>query len=323
MGLQKKIKNKLFSYARQLTYSSLKLIENETWVDLPESAFVKYAQSIGINNFSYHYEDGKKYPMLISDEIKFIGPPIGEDVSCHPKYIKKYKRYFYNHPTFSALPKEHLGLLHNLVIRCVTELSIFPYLPLRTSGLKEDYIFVDVGAFRGYVSIKASSILSGTGKVFCFEPITANNKLIQIQKELNSYDNLVLFKKAVSVKKEKEIAFYRSHNQINSEIPDHVKNKETTQINVKNISAKSLSQLILNENPKGVIISITTNGTEIEIAKSMIEFFSTYSQIDLKIVIPILYTKKLFNNESYFFIKYGFDIKNDYPSSIITKIKKI
>jgi len=266
-------------------------------------------------------EIGEKYPLITAREMKFIGLPIGENLSCPSSYLEKYKRYFSdNNEQFSKMSNEHLGLLHNLIIRYKTELSIFPYLPVRTQGLKQGYTFVDIGAFRGYVSLKAAKILSGSGKVYCVEPISNNNKLIHIQKRLNKLDNLVILNKAVSLKDEDEIKFYRSFNQVNSEIPNHVTNKKTTEIEVENISVKKLCDLIIKDKPKGIHMSITTNGTEIEITKKIITLLTETDIDQIKIVVPILYTDDLFKKHASFFSDKNYSLKRDYPWGIITKI---
>jgi len=51
MRIQDKIRNYLLHYLRTFTYSLLARVENSTWVDLPKSAFIKFANNLDILDY--------------------------------------------------------------------------------------------------------------------------------------------------------------------------------------------------------------------------------------------------------------------------------
>jgi FkbM family methyltransferase len=61
-------------------------------------------------------------------------------------------------------------------------------------------VVLDVGANIGYYTLLFARLAGEQGKVFAFEPDTANFRLLQENVELNGYRNVVLCRKAVSNK---------------------------------------------------------------------------------------------------------------------------
>ena len=56
----------------------------------------------------------------------------------------------------------------------MTEFSAYPYQAFRTYNLLPGDIFFDVGAFRGYVTLKAAQKIGENGFVYAVEPINEN-----------------------------------------------------------------------------------------------------------------------------------------------------
>jgi len=302
------------SKLRSFTYSLFNSINEYTWVDLPEQAIKAISNRLNFTDFDYYIDGDKKYPKINSSEGYFLGPSIGESFSCSASRIKRYRSIFPKH--YSTISDEHIGLIHNVIIRYHTELSSFPYLHNRTNSLSSDDVFVDIGAFRGYLTLKACKI--SNVRVITYEPINENAKIIDLQLSLNKISNVELNTAAVSLNEESEINFYRSFDQINSEINKHVKNKHTKTINVQNESVDNLLLKISNLKPRKVHFSITTNGTEIGICHNIIEKYLDYDLDVEKIVVPILYTKEIFSFEKYLNSN-SFLIDEEYPWAVIRK----
>jgi hypothetical protein len=96
-----------------------------------------------------------------------------------------------------------------------------------------------------------------------------------------------------------------------------VSNDKTTKIDVGNISVEKLCELIIQDNPTEIFMSITTNGTEIDLSKRMIEILLERNMPIKRIVIPILYTEEEFNKHKSFFSNCNFTLTREYPWCII------
>jgi len=64
--------------------------------------------------------------------------------------------------------------------------------------VKEGDVIVDLGAHIGYFTTLFAKLVGKTGKVYAFEPEESNFKLLEKNKKINGYDNIILEKKAVS-----------------------------------------------------------------------------------------------------------------------------
>lgn len=317
MKIIERIKSKLDRSIVQLIYFGISKIKRHTWLNIPNTALVEYISLLKIKDYTTHEEQGLSYPMIITENLTFLGPPDIEGTGFTNNQIRSYRESLESAGKITSdVSDKHVGLLYNLVTRYLTELSAFPYIPLRTKDLNEssNALFLDIGAYRGYLSLKAAEILKDRGRVICIEPIEENFKIIEIQKKINELDNLLILKKALSLNPESHIDFYRKHNQINSEIPIHLEATDAQKIQVGNISVNELTETILQHNPKLVVMSITTNGTEIELCKKLLLLISEKSSdIKLTMVIPILYTEKEFEKHRPFFDKLNCKIIMEFP----------
>lgn len=70
-----------------------------------------------------------------------------------------------------------------------------PYEPYTTElfvrALKPGSVVLDIGAQFGYYSLLAAKILGRTGRVFAFEPIPTNFKILKQNLRINGYDDIV------------------------------------------------------------------------------------------------------------------------------------
>lgn len=312
------IRSFISSSVRKITYALLGKFYKSTWVHIPEQVLSLLIARLSIGSFSYHLSEGNKYPLLITNKLKFVGPSIGDDICCSP-YFEGLYRQLQNtgSVSLSDIDQVHIGLLHNVLNRFLLEQSSLPYMPIRTFDIPHDCTFVDIGAFRGYLSVKAANQLSNAGKVLSFEPILENFKILKLHKDLNDLQNLEVYNSAITLDESEQVEFYRSFNQINSEIPDHVSNESTSTIKVANFSVSKLCEKIGTKLGSGIFMSITTNGTEVKLSKAIVKRM-LYDKMPLeRIVIPIHYTQKEFSKEISFFENLGFSIRVEYPWGVI------
>ncbi len=78
--------------------------------------------------------------------------------------------------------------------------------------VKEENIVVDLGANIGYFTLLAAKIVGPKGKVFAFEPEPKNYSYLVKNIELNNYNNVMTFQKAVSDKNGKTNLFLCSYD---------------------------------------------------------------------------------------------------------------
>ena len=67
-----------------------------------------------------------------------------------------------------------------------------------TTRLGKDAVFFDVGSYFGYYSLVVSKQTDGGAKVFAFEPVSSNYKLLVENLDLNRFDNIRAFQLAIS-----------------------------------------------------------------------------------------------------------------------------
>ena len=83
----------------------------------------------------------------------------------------------------------------------MTEFSSPPYQAYRTCNLQSGDIFFDIGAFRGYVTMKASQKIGEEGFVYAIEPINENIEFIKAHIKYNNLTNIKMIEGAVSINK--------------------------------------------------------------------------------------------------------------------------
>jgi FkbM family methyltransferase len=192
-----------------------------------------------------------------------------------------------------ALSPAHYALLDNIVNRYVAEFCAYPYQSLRTMNLLPGDVFVDIGAFRGYVAVKAARRVGERGKVYAIEPIEENFRFVEHHRDVNRLENLVALQGAVTPDVAADtVDFFRTENQGNACIEDHLKGNART-IKVVNIGASALLDKIRREMPgaRRIVCSLTTNGTEMTVAQAMMDAFDRDNTGGyLEITIPVIFT---------------------------------
>ncbi len=81
-------------------------------------------------------------------------------------------------------------------------LSLYAYEPFETEILKREarpgQVVVDAGANIGYYTLVLARAVGERGRVFAFEPVGSNLRLLETNVELNAYENVTLVQKAVT-----------------------------------------------------------------------------------------------------------------------------
>lgn len=226
------------------------------------------------------------------DNIRFAGPAEAPHWNCTTARIAELRRCVVRLPETDAIEftDAHLALLSNLIVRYVTEFSAYPYQAMRTAGLAPGDTFVDIGAFRGYVALKAALAVGNAGRVLAFEPMAENFTFLRAHQELNKLDNLTCVQSVVSNEDAAELPFFAEQNQRNALVQDHLTGDQT-QLKVKNTSATALASMAAEAASGRVMCSVTTNGTELQLAKALIDQMAGSRVTTLALTLPIIYTQ--------------------------------
>ena len=265
------------------------------WSNPPYSVYNFLLKKLQIVQLDYTNVNDQKMARVITltGQI-FLGPVETDELNCSSRTMSRTRIFLNNtlsEQLLRCMSDSHIALIHNIVVRFLVEFSAYPYNAFRTSSLLPGDTFIDIGAFRGYVSLKAAWKVGSQGTVISIEPIQTNANFISAQASANNLQNIQLMEAALSLSNSKSINFYRNKAQENSQNPNHL-SANSKKIEVDNLPVNSLMNCISSTTSKKVIISLTTNGTEIEIAEHIINLASKI-QIDyLEISIPVLYTFK-------------------------------
>lgn len=265
------------------------------WSNPPYSVYKLLLKRLQIVQLDYvNIYDQKMVRVRTLTGQVFLGPVETDELNCSSRTMFRTRVFLedtLSQQLLKCMSDSHIALIHNLIVRFLAEFSAYPYNAFRTSSLLPGDTFVDIGAFRGYVSLKAAWKVGNQGHVISIEPIQTNANFISAQASANNLQNIQLIKAALSLSSSKLINFYRNKAQENSQNPNHL-SANSKKIEVDNLSVDKLIDCISSTPSKKIIISLTTNGTEIEIAEQIIDRASK-SHIDyLEISIPVLYTFK-------------------------------
>lgn len=183
------------------------------------------------------------------------------------------------------------ALLHNIILRSYREFMSPSNISLRTCDLAYGDIFIDIGCFRGYLSLKASKTLGPNGLVYSFDPIDSSVKILEKQVQINNLENIQIFASAcVSEDYDyQSISFLDAGDGStnNSLMSNHL----SVQPRSREVPCISPSA-ILSQIPRAhlssrrIVVSITTNGTEFQLLKEMLR----HSPVSITCTIPTLYT---------------------------------
>lgn len=215
---------------------------------------------------------------------------------------------------------------------------------LLKSILKSEDVFIDLGANIGYFSLLAAKIVGKKGCVFSFEPETKNYKYLNINKELNKYNQLITIQKALSNVNGKTNLFIcpydTGHHTINQ--IDGITSYETSEIyspdniNYNQIETITLDDFMSNQKINKVdLIKMDVEGAEMLALAGMEQTIKKNDNIKMIIeYFPLLIEKMGSSPEEFLMtlIKtHGFilyEIENDYNAesnkkSLLKPIKNI
>lgn len=264
----------------------LKQMSKKLWGLIPDNVYQRAYTQLKISALGTR--DDKVFLETL-DGVVFLGPLKESNFNCEEPYLKRALSCLEKSCLSTQVSRAHAALVHNLVYRFVTEFSAYPYAG-RLTNLRGGDVFVDIGAFRGYVTLKASHIVGQSGFVIAIESTHENCEFIRSHKELNSCRNIEIIEKALSTSVDDYIEFFESENQCNSQIDDNLKwaSEPPRKVRIPNLSTKKLSELILGKQIQRVILSITTNGTEIDLMSKIISELSGRVKY-LEFIVPIIY----------------------------------
>jgi FkbM family methyltransferase len=287
------LKTRFINASQQVADQIFAALAGADWRSPPRYACAQITSQLGIGSASIGELGGIPVVFLSTySGVKFVGPNVEEKWNCSPRRIRFQQELMKKSGLLQSLELTDglYALLHNIIVRYVTEFSAYPYQTCRTQNLGSGDTFLDIGAFRGYVSLKASLKVGASGYVYAIEPINENFEFVQEHAALNKLENMVCLKCAVSNETAPDVQFYATENQANACVQDHLggSHRQTT---VENLSTQLLVDKVMSRSPRRVIGSVTTNGTEMGIVQALAKHFVS-SKIDyLELTIPIIYTQ--------------------------------
>lgn len=245
--------------------------------------------------------------------LHYVGPSSKSKLAINASQssIRRLRRVASNYNLSHCENDWANALLHNIILRSYREFMPPGNISLRTCDLSPGDIFIDIGCFRGYLSIKASKTVGSNGLVYSFDPIDSSIDILEKQVQINKIENVRFFASACV----SEGCDYQSISFLdagdgstnNSVIPNHL-SVQTRSREVPCISpATILSQIPRAHLSYGrIIVSITTNGTEFQLLKEMLR----HSPVSITCCIPTLYTSAAIKKQLPSF-------KSEFPAALI------
>lgn len=135
-------------------------------------------------------------------------------------------------------------------------------------NLKDDSVFVDVGAYIGLFSLIASTRIK-TGKIYSFEPVQSSIEIIKANVKLHNVKNITLLNKAISNVTGEDHLFWREGAQCISRIYIHPRDNNVYHVEV-------IPTIKLDDFERDVKIDfmkIDIEGSEVELFEGAKEFF--------------------------------------------------
>lgn len=143
--------------------------------------------------------------------------------------------------------------------------------------LKKGMIVFDIGANIGYYSLLASKIINSNSKVFAFEPNERTITLLQKNKEINAYSNIVIIPKAISNTKGIGRLYLDRDSSVDDKIIDTNEKRKTINIELTTVDEFIEESKILPD-----FIKIDVQGAEYLVFEGMKKLL--HSKHPLKII---------------------------------------
>lgn len=272
-------------------------VSRRAWSTPGASAAESWIRSLAVSGASSSAIAGLSTASLtVQGGVVLSGPAVEAQWNSTPVRVARMRRIARRAGVDPKLGLKlaHYALLDNIVNRYSAEFSAYPYQPLRTMNLHPGDVFLDIGAFRGYVSVKAARKVGDGGRVYSLEPMPENFGFLAHHRDVNGLENITALCAAVTPGPETStIEFFRTMNQGNAAIPDHLPGTVQT-VQVANLGAKGLLDMVRAEMPnaKRVICSLTTNGTELAVTEALIKSYeSAGMDCYFEIIIPVIFTE--------------------------------
>ncbi|WP_297812635.1 FkbM family methyltransferase [uncultured Methylophaga sp.] len=271
-------------FISQLQDYILLSVPKPSWSFIPSSVYKDAMTRLNIKNIE-HQE--KLVSLVILGDLKLFGPRNEKHFTCSKKGVHRTKVVFssvYGYEIDDAAA----ALIHNIIYRFVTEFTSYPWRESRTLNLVAGNTFIDIGAFRGYVSVKASRKVGSKGKVISIEPVLENIELIRKNIEINGLNNVELLNGYVAEEGDSKLFAYS--NQVNgvikSNLPDGASELVSERFHISHILD------LIPIDTKRVVISLTTNGNEKSILENTIRLLQG-SSFFYEIHLPYLFNPDL------------------------------
>ena len=262
-----KILGLTFKKPSRVSYLFSRAFRLDSWAYLSTNSYLSIIKerNLRITNTDDQYVYAK------DSKNTYVGPLLNSEATLDlsPVAAARLKRVFEKLNLLNMHKLEYVALINNIILRSYKEFMPSKSIAMRTCDLSERSVFIDIGCFRGYLSLKAARLVGNSGKVIS---IDANNTSIEIVKkhiELNNLKNCDAIHAAfVTSNFNKEyIAFQDAGDAStdNSVISKYIP-EQSNKIKVKAINIKDIINMIpTNLVNSNLVFSITTNGTEIEI----------------------------------------------------------
>ncbi|MCP9941486.1 FkbM family methyltransferase [Cyanobium sp. ATX 6E8] len=275
--------------SRPLRYIASKIPWLDHWNLLSSTSYGELLQE---RNLRIIGEDDK-YVYAKDTCLQYVGPSSSSKIALNAP-VSAIRRLSSiankNGVSYADIPSAN-ALIHNIILRSYREFMPFGNISMRTCDLSVNDIFIDIGCFRGYLSLKASKIVGPNGLVVSVDPIEDSIAILEKQISLNCLDNILPLTRACVSEccNDKTVSFFDAGDgSTNNSIVSHHLSVKTKAREVACISISDILSQIPKSKLEGrrIVASITTNGSEF----LLLEELFRRSPISITCCIPTLYT---------------------------------
>lgn len=197
------------------------------------------------------------------------------------KLARPYRNYFYR-----RFYRDHIDVFgHKIYLDPNDSLYLFineiyePYeTELISSIIKPGSVVLDIGANIGYHTLLFAKLVGQSGKVFAFEPSSANFRLLEKNVSINGYPNVILEQKAVSNRNEKKKLYL---NEWNTGMHTIYKPQQHASLDSVEIDTISLDNYFSNYGGKIDFIKMDIEGSEYTALEGMQTILQRQNDIKL------------------------------------------
>jgi len=206
------------------------------------------------------YEGKNAYVVLSNGKIFY-------DLEMKSLILNIFTRYLNSHYELDRKSHKkygiHLSHIDNLLNLKVDE-DTKSYL-LKKMPIKKGDTVLELGAFRGFGTVKLSDLVGSTGKVIAIEAAKKNYEILRKNILANKITNVITVNKGVWYKEGRSI-LYQEKDQRTSLINNLLKNKKSEEP----IDVDSIDNILFNLKIEKVdFITMEINGAEVEALKGM------------------------------------------------------